>query len=606
MLKKLRIGPRVMTLIVVQAVILVVVGLWSISGLNFGFQSTDRLNRNVVEGTRLGYMAETVREELLATIREVDAGRVGWSEGRARLDSAQRVLDEDWNRFIAVLNEDEREFIGDVLAPELEDVRHAFAVLARIFDARDAASLREFARQDADQLVQPFLNSVLASSAERRLASAETFAEALSFSKVFLYLNIALVIVGVVLAALLGALIHRSLMDPIRRISETVGKVSEGEYAVRCAVDGRDELGKLAGALDGMLEDKVMTLAQAESENERLNDSVLKLLEAVDELSRRDLTVAVPVSADVTGPLSDAINKMAEEFARVLAQVSKVATFVGSASTAVNERAISVSSVVDVQRREAERTAEQLSRTADALSQIAEQARVGSAKAERTTASTEVAMEAVQGTLSGMGEIRRSIQETGKRIRRLGERSQEITGIVDIIGNISERTHMLALNASMQSAAAGEAGRGFGVVADEVQRLAESAREATREIGALVRKNQIDTDDTVVTMDKPSVRGVEGSRLAESAGEQMEVTRRTTADLVGAVKQVAAGSIEQATMSHELREQSNAIVESTVKTRDSMVAQLQQTKTLLQYSQILNKAVRVFKLPGPAAAREAA
>jgi methyl-accepting chemotaxis protein len=263
----------------------------------------------------------------------------------------------------------------------------------------------------------------------------------------------------------------------------------------------------------------------------------------------------------------------------------------------VNKRAIAVNSVAMVQRKEVERTAERLAEVSKALEDIASAAKRCSAQAERTTDSTEQAMGAVQGALDGMHEMRESIQQTGKRIKRLGDRSQEITGIVDIIGTITERTHMLALNASMQAASAGEAGRGFGVVADEVQRLAESSRDATRQIGVLVRNIQIDTNDTIVTMDKTIGLVVDGTKLAESAGRQMALTRDTTADLVDTVRLVETESAEQSAMSSRLQEQSGAIVERTVETTVGMTAQLEQTKTLAQYSQVLNKVVKVFTLP---------
>lgn len=597
MLSRLRISTRLAALIVIQAIILIVIGTWSITGLNFAISSTATLNRNVSEGTQLGYMADTIREDLLATVLDVDSGLLSWEDGMGRLGDAQNRLDQDWAGFIADLTPDEREFIGDVLAPELEYVRLVFATLARVFETQNQEELEHFIRVQADDLVQPFLSSALASSAERQLASAQIFENSLQFNRLFLYVNVAIVVAGVVLAGLLGLLIYRSISRPITVISDAVAELSEGNFDVRCKLPSRDELGDLGAALDGLLDDKMATLAKAESENERLNDSVIRLLEAVDDLSRRDLTVQVPVSPDVTGPVADAINKMTEEFARVLGQVAKIATHVGAASTSVNKRAIAVNSVATVLRKEVERTAVRLAEASKALEDIASAARRCSAQAERTTDSTEQAMAAVQGTLDGMHEMRESIQHTGKRIKRLGDRSQEITGIVDIIGTIAERTHMLALNASMQAASAGEAGRAFGVVADEVQRLAESSRDATRQIGVLVRNIQIDTNDTIVTMDKTIGLVVDGTKLAESAGRQMALTRDTTADLVGTVRQVESESTEQSAMSSRLQEQSSAIVERTVETADGMTAQLAQTKTLAQYSQVLNKVVKVFALP---------
>jgi len=597
MLSRLRIATRLAGLIVIQAVILIVIGIWSITGLNFAISSTATLNRNVSEGTQLGYMAETIREDLLATVHDVDSGLLSWEDGNERLVDAQNRLNQDWTAFIVDLTPDEREFIDDVLAPELENVRLAFATLARVFETQNREELERFIRVQADDLVQHFLSSALASSAERQIASTETFENSLQFNRLFLYINVAIVVAGVLLAGILGLLIYRSISRPITVISDAVGALSEGDFDVRCKLPGRDELGELGAALDGLLDDKMTTLAKAEAENERLNDSVVQLLEAVDELSKRNLTVQVPVTPDVTGPVADAINKMTEEFARVLGRVAKIAIHVHAASASVNKRAIAVNSVAMVQRKEVERTAERLAEASKALEDIASAAKRCSAQAERTTDSTEQAMGAVQGALAGMHEMRESIQQTGKRIKRLGDRSQEITGIVDIIGTITERTHMLALNASMQAASAGEAGRGFGVVADEVQRLAESSRDATRQIGVLVRNIQIDTNDTIVTMDKTIGLVVDGTKLAESAGRQMALTRDTTADLVDTVRLVETESTEQSAMSSRLQEQSGAIVERTVETADGMMAQLEQTKTLAQYSQVLNKVVKVFALP---------
>jgi methyl-accepting chemotaxis protein len=196
-----------------------------------------------------------------------------------------------------------------------------------------------------------------------------------------------------------------------------------------------------------------------------------------------------------------------------------------------------------------------------------------------------------------MSEIRETIHETEKRIKRLGERSQEISGIVDIINNIAERTHVLALNASMQAAAAGEAGRGFSVVADEVQRLAESSRNATSQISALVKNIQVETNDTIATMDKTIEQVVDGSRLAERAGEQMKDTQDTTANLVKVVEQIAMASQQQARISNELREHALSIQSSSEETGRQLEEQVEETDRLVEYARQLIESVRVFTLP---------
>ena len=209
------------------------------------------------------------------------------------------------------------------------------------------------------------------------------------------------------------------------------------------------------------------------------------------------------------------------------------------------------------------------------MNQIARQAKASNEVAERASTSTREALETVTRTADGMNEIRETISETEKRIKRLGERSQEINGVVEIINNIAERTHILALNASMQAAAAGDAGRGFAVVADEVQRLAE----------------------TMATMNKAIEQVVEGSELAQASGVQMQSTQATTDELASAVAQIAKHSLVQAHVSNTLREQSEKVQKSTQETNAELKQQADQTGSLVQFSKQLVESVSVFKLP---------
>ena len=594
---KFRIGPRLIFLITVQAIILLIIGFTALAGLTYASRSTDLLNRNVTEGTRLSYLADTIQGDLLATVNRVSTGALTWEEGRQNLEYANQQFEEDWRTYTSSLTPDEAEFIDDVLAPGLAGVRSAFVELQRLFKTENRTNLSLFVLNDLDQLVNPFLNALLASSSERQLASQKTFAESLKSNNTFLYASLAVIVIGVILAGVIGYLIYRSIVEPIERISDTVHSVAEGDYGVRTGLNGSDEFARLGAALDELLQDKVTTLVDAEEENERLNESVLRLLEAVARLSERDLTVTVPVSADVTGPVADAINQMAEETGRVLTRVSRIASQVGASCATVNKKAEIVNATANAQKAEVERTANELAGASNTLVNIAKVARACNESAQLTTETTQTAMATVTGTLESMNEIREAIQETGKRIKRLGERSQEITAIVDIINTIAERTHVLALNAGMQAAAAGEAGRGFAVVADEVQRLAESSREATAQIASLVKNIQVDTNDTIVTMDRTISQVVAGSRMAESAGQQMIASQKTTASLVRSVGEIAASSEQQARISNELRERASSMLSQTQETSKELMEQLTQTKNLVQYARMLVQSVRVFKLP---------
>ncbi|MGB0514317.1 MAG: methyl-accepting chemotaxis protein, partial [Wenzhouxiangellaceae bacterium] len=409
-------------------------------------------------------------------------------------------------------------------------------------------------------------------------------------------INATIGVIGLALALLMGYYIARSITTPVQRMTGVVERVAQGDYTSRSELSGYDEIARLGRALDQLLNDRVATLARTEQENEQLNESVIQLLRTVSRLSRRDLTVRVPVTEDVTGPVADAINQLTTETNRVLIEVSKIAEDVANAAELINSKAGFVNELADAQGTQAAATSEELDSAAARLAEISEIANQCQDLSSRTTEMTESAADSVNSTLEGMTNIREIIQETGKRIKHLGERSQEISGVVDIINQITERTTVLALNASMQAAAAGEAGRGFAVVADEVQRLAENSRNATAQIASLVKSIQVETNETISTMDQTIQKVIEGSQLAEGAGKRMSDTRQSTDELVASVLRIAASSREQAELSQSLRQRAEQMLDQTSRTRKEIEEQLQQTTGMVEYSGRLLDSVRQFQL----------
>jgi twitching motility protein PilJ len=199
--------------------------------------------------------------------------------------------------------------------------------------------------------------------------------------------------------------------------------------------------------------------------------------------------------------------------------------------------------------------------------------------------------------VNGMDLIREQISAVEKRIKRLGERSQEIGQIVSLISTMSERTHALALNASMQAAMAGDAGRGFAVVAEEVQRLSESARTSTIQIAQLVQNIQVETNDTIHTMNKAIEQVVAGSQAAAESGERMHDTQETTARLVDLVQQINAGAVAQESITDILRKRVADIGVSTEQTAKQVEVQNRSADLLVSSARHLVAAVSVFKLP---------
>lgn len=597
MFNKLRIGPRLILLILVQTILILTVGIIGLLGLNQATQSTNQLNASVTETALVSDLVDAVQGELLPTVHAVNNGTLTWGDGQQRLQQAATRFFEGWDRLIESVPASEREFIEDVLAPWRPGVEQAIDELNRLFEAEDRVNLSLFVRNELEELVIPFVDSLVAATQERQYTSSQVFTESLQQGQAFFTMGSAVVVFGVILASGLGIVIYRSISDPVRRLSDTVTQIGQGNYEQRAELTGRNELAELGTALDDLLSDKVSTMARAEEENERLNDSVARLLEGVSRLSQRDLTVTLPVSQDVTGPVADAMNLMTEETSRVLMQVAGVAEQVESASNLVNEKAEAVDQTEGMQREEIERTVQGLEQASRALQNITQLARSANTAAEETQNITRQAMQTVQNNLSGMNEIREAIQETGKRLKRLGERTNEISNVVDIINTIAERTNVLALNASMQAASAGEAGRSFAVVAEEIQSLAGNAREATGQISSLVQNIQVDTNDTIATMDRTISQVVEGTQLAEAAGGQMTRTQQTTEELVRSVQEIASETEQQSRIGDELRERATHMMERTQATAQQVDDQLSQTRNLVDYARQLVASVRAFKLP---------
>jgi twitching motility protein PilJ len=407
--------------------------------------------------------------------------------------------------------------------------------------------------------------------------------------------------VGLLLALISIAVayyVYRGISQPLLALQETVERVRGGaELKEEEGVKTQDEIGAIWHTVYSLLTERRDAQMKAEAENEKLNTSVISILQSVHQLSQRDLTVRAPVTQDVIGTVSDSINSLTEETSKVLQGVSRIAGSVAQASDKVRSQAAMVSKTAEDERTSVGKMIDSLSTATQTMNQVAALAEQSNTSAGRATQATEAALDTVNGTVKGMESIRETIAETEKRIKRLGERSQEISGIVNLINTIAERTHVLALNASMQAAVAGEAGRGFAVVAEEVQRLAESSRTATQQISTLVNNIQLETNETISTVNRTISQVVQGSEQAQKAGDQMRITQQITGELVAQVKRIAEVSEQQKEMSANLLASVQLIGQSTERTADQISAQNTETESLMQSARRLVESVNVFKLP---------
>lgn len=352
----------------------------------------------------------------------------------------------------------------------------------------------------------------------------------------------------------------------------------------------------LGGAIALYVADSRRRVAASEHQNEVTQNAILRLLDEISELAEGNLTVRAAVTEDITGAIADSVNATIDELRRLVTGITTAANQVTTATGEAQKITGQLLQATKKQSEEIRDTTQAVASINESIQQVSANATQSAKVAENSLTAAGKGALAVQNAIQGMNDIREQIQETAKRIKRLGESSQEIGEIVKLISDITEQTNVLALNAAIQAASAGEAGRGFTVVAEEVQRLAERSAEATKHIGAIVRSIQSDTQDTVVAMERSTQGVVEGTKVADSAGKalgEIETVSRELATLIASISQAttrqAAAAAQVSTRMQDILNITNLATQGTSKTAAS-------TQQLATLAQELKLSVAGFKL----------
>ncbi|MCX7893382.1 MAG: methyl-accepting chemotaxis protein [Burkholderiales bacterium] len=336
--------------------------------------------------------------------------------------------------------------------------------------------------------------------------------------------------------------------------------------------------------------------SDAERQNKQNQEAILRLMNEMGSLADGDLTVRATVTEDITGAIADSVNYTIEELRVLVGRINSAAAQVTTATESAQQTSVKLLQAAEKQSREIQETSSQVLKMARAINDVSASASRSVSVARQSLSAAEKGTEAVSNSISGMNEIRDQIQDTAKRIKRLGESSQEIGEIVELISDITEQTNVLALNAAIQAASAGEAGRGFTVVAEEVQRLAERSGEATKQIAAIVKTIQTDTQDAVAAMEKSTQGVVEGAKLSDAAGQALaeigEVSRRL-AQLIEEISVTAQAQAQAAgTVATSMQDILNITKQTTEGTKQTAVSIGQ----LARLAQELKGSVANFKI----------
>jgi twitching motility protein PilJ len=411
-----------------------------------------------------------------------------------------------------------------------------------------------------------------------------------------------------------GAIVADS--EPLRRSleelqSELTGQTGiSGAALVALAIAATLSLAAAAGLSYVQLQDSRKRQVVAENqrleaerqehEAKRINDAnqaaILRLMNELQTVAEGDLTQEATVTEDITGAIADSVNYTVEELRSLVASVQNTVTRVAQTTADVDATSTELLAASNEQLHEIRETGNSVVEMAGRINYVSTQAQESATVARQSLQAAESGLQAVQNAIGGMNAIRDQIQETSKRIKRLGESSQEIGEITELISDITEQTNVLALNAAIQAASAGEAGRGFSVVAEEVQRLAERSGDATRQISALVKAIQTDTQDAIGAMERSTQGVVEGAKLSDNAGTALTEIDRVSRRVAELIEQISVSASREAGLANEVAGNIQHIFDVTEQTGEGTRVTANQVRELSRMAEELRQSVSRFKI----------
>ncbi len=340
--------------------------------------------------------------------------------------------------------------------------------------------------------------------------------------------------------------------------------------------------------------------ARLQQDAKRVNDAnqaaILRLMNELQTVAEGDLTQQATVTEDITGAIADSVNYTVEELRSLVSSVQTTASKVASTTAEVDATSTELLAASNEQMNEIQATGKSVLEMAARINTVSSQAQESASVARQSLAAADSGLKAVQNAIGGMDAIRDQIQETSKRIKRLGESSQEIGEITELISDITEQTNVLALNAAIQAASAGEAGRGFSVVAEEVQRLAERSADATRQITALVRAIQTDTQDAVAAMERSTQGVVDGAKLSDNAGARLGEIDQVSRRLSDLIQQISDSALREANLANAVADSIQNIFAVTEQTSEGTRTTAGQVRELSRMAEELRQSVARFKI----------
>src|SRR5262245_6306709 len=390
-------------------------------------------------------------------------------------------------------------------------------------------------------------------------------------------------------------MLSNKVAKPVSELVDYSQKFAKGEYSNRPQIDSHDDFGLIAENFTRSSE-KISKAVSNHEAQENLQKSVTEFLTVVSQIARGDLTLRGRVTNDALGNVVDSVNYMLENFMKVLERVRKAAVDVSSSANEILLSSEDMASGAVQQDQEITNTSSAVEELTVSMKQVSNNAEASAEAARRALDAAEQGNRAVRDTLDGMQRIRASVQATAKKIKSLGDRSLEISEIINVINDITEQTNLLALNAAIEAARAGDAGRGFAVVADEVRKLAEHSRIATKDIAALIKAIQAETNEAVVVMEEGTKEVEVGARLADQAGKALEAISTVVRQSAELVQEISLASKQQVRGTEGVANAMGIISNITRQTSQGARQTARTVETMVRLSEQLNEALSQFRV----------
>jgi len=330
---------------------------------------------------------------------------------------------------------------------------------------------------------------------------------------------------------------------------------------------------------------------------DRLQRSIAKLLDEVSDVSAGDLTVQAEVGPEATGEIAEAFNQMTRNLRSLIKQVKDVTMQVASAANAISDTTEQLAGGSVAQASQIGRTTSAIASMTQQVQDVSRNASLSAEVAAGSLKSARLGTQAARENIEAMRSIRRKVQETAKRIKKLGERAQEIAQITGMIDDLSDRTGLLALNASLQAAASGDSAAGFVHVAEEVERLAERSNRLTQQISTLTQSINLETNEVVASMEETIREVIDGSALADKAGRSLVEIEQVTTNLAELLRSISDSTRFQAKSAEDIQNSMSAISEVTALVEKGSKRASEDVRTLVEFSRELRQSVAPFKLP---------